>query len=272
MPSILRHLSLLVLALALAPAYGQLAQTKNDFEDKFRQLDESWPTPTATRSATGAPGPAYWQQQVDYDIDVTLLEDGRRIEGEARIRYHNNSPEALAYLWFQMDQNRFRPDSDDSLTRTFGQKDRITYRTLRREQFMEDVPGGYDLGAVTDGKGAALPYVVRDTLMRVDLPKPLAPGKETEVRIQWAFNIQETNATGGRAGFEHFAEDGNDIFLLAQWYPRLAAFSDYEGWHNKAFLGNGEFTLEFGNYEVAITVPADHVVASTGVLQIPGRL
>ncbi|NBQ11696.1 MAG: hypothetical protein EBU29_06480 [Gammaproteobacteria bacterium] len=137
MPSILRHLSLLVLALALAPAYGQIAQTKNDFEDKFRQLDESWPTPTATRSATGAPGPAYWQQQVDYDIDVHLLEEGRRIEGEARIRYHNNSPEALAYLWFQMDQNRFRPDSDDSLTRTFGEKDRITYRTLRREQFME---------------------------------------------------------------------------------------------------------------------------------------
>ena len=269
MPSILRHLSLLVLALALAPAQGQIAQTKNAFEDKFRQLDESWPTPTATRSATGAPGPAYWQQQVDYDIDVHLLEEGRRIEGEARIRYHNNSPEPLAYLWFQMDQNRFRPDSDDSLTRTFGDKDRITYRTLRREQFMADVPGGYDLGAVTDAQGKALPFVVRDTLMRVDLPKPLAPGKETEVRIQWAFNIQETNATGGRAGFEHFAEDGNDIFLLAQWYPRLAAFSDYEGWHNKAFLGNGEFTLEFGNYEVAITVPADHVVASTGVLQNP---
>lgn len=269
MPSILRHLFLLALVFALAPAQGQIAQTKNDFEDKFRQLDESWPTPTATRSATGAPGPAYWQQQVDYDIDVRLLEEGRRIEGEARIRYHNNSPEALAYLWFQMDQNRFRPDSDDSLTRTFGDKDRITYRTLRREQFMADVPGGYDLGAVTDAQGKALPFVVRDTLMRVDLPKPLAPGKETEVRIQWAFNIQETNATGGRAGFEHFAEDGNDIFLLAQWYPRLAAFSDYEGWHNKAFLGNGEFTLEFGDYEVAITVPADHVVASTGVLQNP---
>ena len=168
-----------------------------------------------------------------------------------------------------MDQNRFKSDSDDSLTRTFAAKDRITYRTLRRKQFMADVPGGYDLGAVTDGQGKTLPFVVRDTLMRVDLPKPLPPGKETEVRIQWAFNIQETKATGGRAGFEHFAEDGNDIFLLAQWYPRLAAFSDYEGWHNKAFLGNGEFTLEFGDYDVAITVPADHVVAATGVLQNP---
>jgi hypothetical protein len=264
--------TLLALLAALLPALatGAVEQTKGSFVDKFRQLDESWPTPNVYRAATGEPGPRYWQQRADYDIEVALDESARRITGSETIRYRNESPQTLRYLWLQLDQNRFRPDSADSLTRTLGPEQRITFGELRREQFLADVEGGYGITAVTDGRGNALPHVIRGTLMRIDLPAPVGQGDEVTFRVDWANNIPETDAVGARAGYEYFAEDGNDIFLLAQWYPRMVAFSDYEGWHNKEFLGNGEFTLEFGDFDVEITVPADHVVSSTGVLQNPG--
>jgi aminopeptidase N len=267
----LRPILLAALA-ALLPvlATGAVEQTKGSFVDKFRQLDESWPTPNVYRAATGEPGPRYWQQRADYDIEVALDEDARRITGSETIRYRNESPQTLRYLWLQLDQNRFRPDSADSLTRTMGPEERISFGALRREQFLADVEGGYGITAVTDGRGNALPHVIRGTLMRIDLPSPVGQGDEVTFRVAWAYNVPETDAVGARAGYEHFAEDGNDIFLLAQWYPRMVAFSDYEGWHNKEFLGNGEFTLEFGDFDVEITVPADHVVSSTGVLQNPG--
>ena len=263
---------LLAALAALLPvlATGAVEQTKGSFVDKFRQLDESWPTPNVYRAATGEPGPRYWQQRADYEIEVALDEDARRITGSETIRYRNESPQTLRYLWLQLDQNRFRPDSADSLTRTMGPEERITFGALRREQFLADVEGGYGITAVTDGRGNALPHVIRGTLMRIDLPSPVGQGDEVTFRVAWAYNVPETDAVGARAGYEHFAEDGNDIFLLAQWYPRMVAFSDYEGWHNKEFLGNGEFTLEFGDFDVEITVPADHVVSSTGVLQNPG--
>lgn len=250
-------------------SHAEISQTKGTFVDKFRQLDESWPTPNVYRSATGAPGPQYWQQRADYDIRVRLDEDARRLEASETIRYHNNAPQPLDYLWLQLEQNRFRRDSDDSMTRTMGAEQRITYGDLHRQQFLDDFEGGHAISAVTDARGRALQFSVHGTLMRIDLPTALAPGAETSFRIDWAFNIPDADAVGGRAGYEHFPEDGNDIFLIAQWFPRMIAFSDYEGWHNKEFLGNGEFTLEFGDYDVAITVPADHVVSSTGVLQNP---
>lgn len=283
------RLLLCVFAMFLAlPAQAQgVQQTKGNFEDKFRQLDEVLPDPSATRNASGAPGHAYWQQKVDYNITATLDEPKRRLTAKGTVRYTNNSPDALPWLWMQLDQNIFKRDSMAELTDVFGgagrrgpkvtlgsgaEPTKLSFDELRRQQAMADNRYGYDINAVTLG-GVALPHTIVGTLMRVDLPKPLAPGETVEFAIEWAFNIVEEDAVVARSGYEHFSDDprkgGNDIFLLAQWFPRMVVYSDYEGWHNKEFLGRGEFTLEFGDYAVEMTVPDDHIVASTGVLQNP---
>jgi hypothetical protein len=287
MNSIRTILACVCLALA-ASGQPAIQQTKGGFEDKFRQLDEVLPTANAYRTAGGEPGHAYWQQEVDYRIDVRLDESARRIEAVEQIRYTNNSPDTLRFLWLQLDQNRFRADSMAELTQAFadpsrrgpeirdstvGQPPQISLDELRRQQFLADHELGYEIRSVRHERGE-LNHTVFSTLMRVDLPQPLAPGQSTEFTIDFAFNIVEEDAVVARAGYEHFPDDaregGNDIFLLAQWFPRLHAYTDYEGWTNKEFLGRGEFTLEFGDYTVDITVPADHLVSSTGVLQNPG--
>ena len=237
----------------------------------FASSTRHCPTRTSIRSASGAPGPQYWQQRADYDIDVTLDEAERKIIGRETIRYTNNSPETLRYVWIQLDQNRFRSDSNDQLTRTIGTDARISYRRMRAQQFMSTFDGGHKITEVSSD-GGALDYVINGTQMRINLPGPLDPGSSFEFTIAWNYLIPDARSLSPRAGYEHFPEDGNDIFLIAQWYPRLVAFSDYEGWHNKEFLGNGEFTLEFGDFDVAITVPADHIVSSTGVLQNAGQV
>jgi len=281
------------LALVLAaPAHAQsVQQTKGDFQDKFRQLDEVLPTPNTYRNASGAPGHQYWQQKADYRITATLDEAKRRINARATVRYTNNSPDSLPWLWMQLDQNIFRTDSMAELTDVFGgagrrgpkvtlgagnEPTKLSMDELRRQQAMADNRYGYDISAVRAVNGAALPHTIVGTLMRIDLAEPLAPGASTEFTIEWAFNIVEEDAVVARSGYEHFPDDprkgGNDIFLLAQWFPRMVVYSDYEGWHNKEFLGRGEFTLEFGDYEVEMTVPDDHVVASTGTLQNPDEV
>ena len=255
----------------LPGAYGQaLQQTKGDFEDKFRQLDEDLPTPDEKRLASGAPGPEYWQQKVDYSIRIRLNEQARRLIGSQTVAYTNNSPHTLNYLWLQLDQNRFRADSMDNRSRTVSSTSRISYAAIRRAQALKEYKGGYDIRDVKDAFGRSLDYTVTDTNMRIDLPAPLEPGKSFVFSMNFAFNMYDTRVIGGRAGYECFddeGEDGNCIFLAAQWFPRLHAYTDYEGWNNKQFLGRGEFTLEFGDYTVSITVPDDHVVSSTGVLQ-----
>ncbi|MEO1573341.1 MAG: M1 family aminopeptidase [Pseudomonadota bacterium] len=283
-----RLLMLPVVASLTAPmAFAAIDQSKGEYEDKFRQLDEVLPTANAYRTAGGEPGHDYWQQTVDYDIEVRLLEDARRIEGTERVRYTNNSPDTLRFLWLQLDQNRFRSDSLAERSAVFadparrgpkmedaadGKPPRISIDELRRQQSLADSELGYELPSVRDDKGE-LPYTVVDTNLRIDLRRPLAPGQTAQFQIDFAFNIAEENAVWARAGYEHFPDDeregGNDIFLLAQWFPRLHAYTDYEGWTNKPFLGRGEFTLEFGDYNVAITVPDDHIVSSTGALQNP---
>jgi hypothetical protein len=274
---------------ASAPLSAQgVQQTKGSFEDKFRQLDEVLPDPNTYRNASGAPGHEYWQQKVDYKITATLAETRRRLTARATIRYTNNSPDALPWLWLQLDQNIFKRDSMAELTDAFGgpgrrgpkvslgsasEPTKLSMDELRRQQAMADNDYGYDISAVTLMDGAALPRTIVGTLMRVDLPAPLASGETAEFAIEWAFNIVEEDAVNARSGYEHFPDDprkgGNDIFLLAQWFPRMVVYSDYEGWHNKEFLGRGEFTLEFGDYEVDLTVPADHIVAATGTIQNP---
>lgn len=288
----LLKISLLAVCFTAAMASNAaIRQSKGDFEDKFRQLDEVLPTPNVYRNAAGEPGHQYWQQKVDYHIKVKLDEDKRRLQGQESITYSNNSPDTLKYLWIQLDQNRFKDDSMASMTTTFGgtgsrgpstraaSDDKlagISLAALRRQQFVADHELGYVLNQVTDEAGQPLHYVVVGTLMRVDLTSALKPGQQTKLIIDFAYNIVEENAVSARSGYEHFADDanagGNDIFLLAQWFPRLAAYTDYEAWTNKEFIGRGEFTLEFGDYEVEITVPADHIVSSTGLLQNPAEV
>lgn len=258
-----------------------VSQTKGSFVDKFRQLDEVLPTPNVYRNAAGEPGESYWQQQADYNIKVRLDEEKRRIDAQQTIQYHNNSPYSLKYIWVHLDQNIFRSDSMAERTSTFNSKPdvnlggidkpaRISFNELRRQQFMADNELGFNIKRVANGNND-LEFVIVGTNMRVDLPTPLKPGQKTELNIDFGFNIVEEDAVGARSGYEHFADDaregGNDIFLLAQWFPRVVAFTDYEAWTNKEFLGRGEFTLEFGDYSVEIDVPADHIVSSTGVLK-----
>ena len=281
-------LSLLLVFLtpALAQKNGPVFTGTGSGARAFEQLDDKLPTPNAYRAATGEPGPAYWQQQVDYDIAVELDEDAKRITASEAITYTNNSPHELRYLWVSLDQNRF---ADGSLARTSERladagrrpgsntSPRLAFDSLARIEGFELVDYGFKIDSVIGANGEDLPYTIVDTMMRIDLPRPLRPGGRTEFAIAWNFNIINESVIGGRGGYESFpveAEEPTDdtIFFLAQWFPRLAAFTDYEGWHNKAFLGRGEFTLEFGDYDVDITVPADHIVSATGVLQNPNQV
>ncbi|MEP3420920.1 MAG: M1 family metallopeptidase [Erythrobacter sp.] len=288
----MRIIALLVFALAAFPLHAQgIEQTRGDFEDKFRQLDEVLADPNVYRNASGAPGHEYWQQQADYRITAQLDEDERRLTAQATIRYTNNSPDTLPWIWMQLDQNIFRDDSMSEMTTTFGGPGRrgpsvsgasgntparLSLEALRRQQAMADNDYGYDITRVELANGRALSYTIVGTLMRIDLATPLRPGQSVAFDIDWSFNIVEENVIFARSGYEHFPDDpregGNDIFLFAQWFPRLVAYSDYEGWHNKEFLGRGEFTLEFGNYDVSMTVPDDHILSSTGILANPASV
>jgi len=262
-------------------------QTKGSFVDKFRQLDEKLPTPNVYRSATGEPASQYWQQKVDYYIKVRIDEKKRRLTASQQITYNNQSPNTLRYLWLLLDQNRFKKDSIAHLANDYGgigrrgaattaptatKHAKISIAELRRNQFLADNKVGFDISNVKIA-GKRVKTTTVGTLMRIDLPKALKPGQKVVIDMDFAFNIVEENAVWARSGFEHFPDDerkgGNDIYLLAQWFPRLASFSDYQGWHNKEFIGRGEFALEFGDYTVEITVPNDHIVSSTGALKNP---
>lgn len=279
--------SLILLVSLTLPVSAAIKQTKVDFEDKFRQLDEVLPTPNVYRNAAGEPGTQYWQQQADYDIKVRLDEEKRRIEASQTITYTNNSPYTLRYLWVQLDQNIFRSDSMAEMTSTFESSQetnlggidkpaRISLNQLRRQQFMQDNELGYDISRLEATNGQELKFTLVGTNLRIDLPQPLKAGEQMTFAMDFAFNMVEEDAMGARNGYEHFPDDaregGNDIFLLAQWFPRMVSYSDYEAWHNKEFLGRGEFTLEFGDYSVEINVPADHIVSSTGVLYNPDEV
>jgi hypothetical protein len=249
------------------------------FDDKFRQLDELLPTPTTIRTASGAPGHAYWQQRADYAIRATLDEGKRAISGTETITYHNNSPDTLSYLWVQLDQNIYKRDSDARMTATVpsrdawakprGPEDGYKFDALRSVLEKSTFDGGFRIAAVKDAGGRTLHTVINRTMMRIDLPQPLKPGAKVAFAIDWSYNINEQKVLGGRSGYEKFDEDKNDLFEIAQWFPRMAAYYDVTGWQHKQFLGTGEFTLEFGDYDVQLTVPADHVVAGTGELQNP---
>ncbi|MFT7620573.1 MAG: hypothetical protein ACI97A_004230 [Planctomycetota bacterium] len=249
------------------PRTGMAPKQKR--RDAFRQLDQELPTPTAYRTGSGAPGHNYWQQKADYVIDVALDESNRRITARERVTYHNNSPDNLEYLWLQLDLNLLRPDAEGHVARPNGSIEGLSYKQLGRTLARNKFDGGVEVTEVSDADGKPLTYVINGTMMRIDLPKPLASRNSTVFHVAWKYQMNNADEVGARTAAEFFERDGNWIFEVAHWFPRMAAYTDLNGWENKQFLGSGEFTLEFGDYEVRITVPADHIVASTGVLQNP---
>ncbi|UTY58078.1 M1 family metallopeptidase [Massilia sp. erpn] len=252
------------------------------FDDKFRQLDELLPTATPYRTASGAPGHAYWQQRADYTIRATLDEAKRAISGSGQITYHNNSPDTLRYLWLQLDQNIYKPDSDarrmltapsrEAWTRARNEEEGMKFEGLRGILAGREFDGGFKIAGVKTAGGQTLKYTINQTMMRIDLPTPLKPGERFSFGVDWEYKINEQKVLGGRSGYEYFEADKNALFEIAQWFPRMAAYYDVAGWQHKQFIGSGEFTLEFGDYDVKLTVPADHVVASTGELQNPNEV
>ncbi len=237
---------------------------------KFQQLDPSIPTPSAQRIASGAPGTGYWQNRADYDINVELDDVKHTITAEATVTYHNASPDALEYLWVQLDQNYLSHNADSRAapnTKRGIDPAKISYSALDRLLTYETYDGEMKISKLTDAKGAALPHAVVKTMLRLDLPEPLVAGADFVFKIAWSYPINDCKHLNARTGYEFFEEDKNCIYTIAQWFPRMAAYTDYAGWINKQFLGTGEFTLEFGNYKVSLTVPDDHLVAATGTLQ-----
>ena len=248
----------LILAL-LAPSllFGQ--------QNKFAQLGEELPTPNEYRNAAGAPGHNYYQQKADYDIEVILDDKNQKITGEETITYTNNSPDNLEYLWIQLDQNVRALDSDSKLITIEKMEDFRSIQDISKKLFEFD--GGFKIEEVTTPSGRDMKFSINKTMLRIDLDKPLSAGSSVSFRIKWLYNINDRMKIGGRSGFEYFEENDNYLYTIAQWFPRMCVYNDVEGWQNKQFLGRGEFTLPFGDYEVAITVPSDHIVGSTGELQ-----
>ncbi|MEY4931603.1 MAG: hypothetical protein RI909_2327 [Bacteroidota bacterium] len=252
---------------------GVMAQEANKWQGKFEQLDQLLPTPNEYRSGSGAPGPRYWQQRADYVINAELNDNNQSISGSETITYFNNSPDVLKYLWLQLDQNINQKNSMTAMSDDNSIRDSVSTRTLAADLRLHDFDGGFKIKSVKDASGKALAYTINNTMMRVDLAQPLAAGKQMSFSVEWSFNINNRmhNMTfnDGRSGMEYFPEDGNYLYIIAQWFPRMCVYDDVVGWQNKQFLGQGEFTLSFGNYAVNLTVPADHIVAATGMVQNP---
>ena len=258
---------LLIAGFVLAQDSKAIQGHKNN--NKFKQLYEEFATPNRFRTASGAPGVDYYQQQVDYKMDIELDDANTKLYGEETITYTNNSPDALPYLWVQLDQN-IRNENDMS-----GAKNPSGAPKFRRvDSFVDEFTGekfvgGFNVEEVKDANGRPLRHTINQTMMRVDLPDPIPSGGKFTFSIKWWYKINNHVTNRARSGYEYFEEDDNRAYVIAQFFPRLAVYNDVEGWQNYQFWGNGEFALNFGNYEVNITVPADHVMEATGTLQNP---
>ena len=254
---------LIMASFVFSPSFAQNTNT-----NKFKQLDTELPTPNVYRNAAGAPGHQYWQQKADYKIQLELDDKTQRISGEETITYHNNSPDNLEYLWLQLDQNMRAKDSDTHKIATNRVGERMTLRGLDRLEPTFD--GGFKIEHVKNADGSTLSHTINKTMMRINLAQPLKSGEKYTFNIKWWYNINDRMKIGGRSGYEYFEEEDNYLYTIAQFFPRMVSYNDDNGWQNKQFLGRGEFTLTFGDYEVDITVPSDHLVAATGTLQNEG--
>ena len=246
------------------PSSGrELGHTNNN---KFKQLYDEFSSPNMFRTASGAPGPAYYQQQADYKMDIEIDDENARLTGFETITYTNNSPDILEYLWVQLDQNKRAKDSKSPLIESDGVSTTSRPRGFVDKYIANTYDGGFKIEEVTDVNGKPLPHFINRTMMRVEMPKPLASGSTFSFSIKWWYNINDHVNQGGRSGYEYFPEDDNRAYVMAQFFPRMAVYSDVEGWQNSQFWGRDEFALPFGNYEVNITVPADHILDGTGKL------
>ena len=284
---------LLIFIIVLTPTF-LFAQNKNLNYNKFKQLKEEVAPPSVFRTASGAPGHEYYQNEADYEMSITLNDQEQKITGTETIKYHNNSPDKLEYLWVQLDQNKralnsdsykietssFNPIDKKSVNKVLNyfelqdlgseliyQEDTIWNLNERTIKNMNpEFKGGFNIMKVINKDGKPLSFTIHQTMMRINLEKPLKSKDSFEFSIDWWYNINNRMEIGGRSGYEYFEKDGNYLYTIAQFFPRMCVYNDTEGWQNKQFLGSGEFTLPFGDYDVKITVPSDHVVAATGEL------
>ena len=255
-----KYLSIFIIV--LTPTF-LFAQNKNLNYNKFKQLKEEVASPNVFRTAAGAPGHEYYQNEADYVMSITLNDQQQKINGSETIKYHNNSPDKLEYLWIQLDQNKRAQNSDSYKIQTGNIKSINSRSILNMDPEFE---GGFNIMKVLNKDGNPLSYTIHQTIMRINLDKPLKSKESFEFTIDWWYNINNRLEIGGRSGYEYFEKDGNYLYTIAQFFPRMCVYNDTEGWQNKQFLGSGEFTLPFGDYDVKITVPSDHVVAATGEL------
>jgi len=232
--------------------------------NRFEQLGTILPTPNEYRTASGAPGSKYWQERCDYNIVCELDESNRKLSGKETLTFYNNSPDALDYLWLQLDENQQSTNNNAGYESSNTMPSQINEQDISRLQGKKDKEFGDNIVSVTDALGKPLSYNINKTMMRVDMPKKLKSGEKFIFKIEWNYFIADRMKYGGRGGYENFPEDGNDIFTMTQWYPRLCVYSDFQGWQNHQFVGTGEFALIFGNFQVSMTVPADHVIMATG--------
>ena len=263
MKLIQKKINFLILLLFLTPYISAQDNLNNS---KFKQLYEELPTPNVYRTASGAPGHEYYQQKADYQINVELDEEKNILEGNEIITYTNNSPDILNYLWVQLDQNVRAKNSHGQLTSTNSMNNKMSFRSIKRMHDKMNFDGGFKLEEVRDSYNNQLTYIINETMMRIELSKPLRQGQSFSFKIKYSYNINDRMKIGGRSGYEYFENEGNSIYTIAQFFPRMAVYNEVEGWQNKQFLGRGEFTLPFGDYKVSITVPSDHIVAATGEL------
>lgn len=254
-----------LLSASLLVSINSWAQNPNANQNKFRQLDSDLPTPNVYRTASGAPGHAYWQNTADYQMDIVLDDENQRVYGVEKINYTNKSPDHLEYLWIQLDQNVRNPESETYKIQQGNIKDGVSL--YEYFNLFHTFPGGFNIDYVNDEKGSPFSVKVNHTMMRVDLATPLQSGDSITINIKWWYNINDRMEIGGRSGYEYFKEDDNYLYTIAQFFPRMAVYSDVTGWQNKQFLGRGEFTLPFGDYDVKLTVPENMVVGATGEIQ-----
>ena len=261
-------------AVLMVVSFGSNAQEQEQEErkpghyntNKFKQLYEEFATPNMYRTGSGAPGPAYYQQQADYKMDIEIDDDNARLYGSEVITYTNNSPDELKYLWVQLDQNMRAPDSKTPLINGSGIGPATTVDRATNGYLTEGLERGFNIEHVKDTNGKDLPHMINRTMMRVELPQVMKTGDQFSFSIKWWYNINDHVNEGGRSGYEYFPENDNRIYVVSQFYPRMAVYSDVEGWQNSQFWGRDEFALPFGNFDVNITVPADHILDGTGYL------
>lgn len=247
---------------------GQYNNPGVNHGNKFEELNYLIASPNEYRTASGAPGPKYWQQRADYDMSVTVDEAKNILKGTETITYYNNSPTPLSYLWMQIDENFHHPNSDNNHSGTSTMQSRMSDAQLYNLEPWRKLEGyGINITKVADANSRSLPYIINQTMMRIDLPNTLQPGQSFIFSVDWNYKINDKATRGGRGGYEFFAVDSNNLYSITQFYPRMAVYSDFQGWQTLQFTGGSEFALCFGNFKVNITVPADHIVAATGECQ-----